>query len=65
MINFYPKFFISDAPVVPGGRMQILEDGGLLVAKVRTTDAGKYSCVRANEAGSARGEAYVTVMVSI
>ena len=45
--------------------MQILEDGGLLVAKVRTTDAGKYSCVRANEAGSARGEAYVTVMVSI
>ena len=52
-----------DGEISFSGRIQILEDGSLLLAKVRSTDEGKYTCVRANEAGSVSGEAHVTVMV--
>ena len=56
-------WYLNDGQISFSGRIQILEDGGLLIAKVRKTDRGLYSCVRANEAGSVRGEAYLSVMV--
>lgn len=54
---------ISDSmPVELSGRVQILETGDLLISNVRESDAGLYSCVRSNEAGSVTGEAYLGVM---
>ncbi|XP_030377973.1 protein sidekick [Scaptodrosophila lebanonensis] len=44
-------------------RVQILESGDLLISNIRATDAGLYICVRANEAGSVKGEAYLGVLV--
>ena len=44
------------------GRIQVLEAGDLLIAAVKTTDAGKYTCVRANEAGKVDASAYLTVL---
>ncbi|XP_017480193.1 PREDICTED: protein sidekick-like, partial [Rhagoletis zephyria] len=44
-------------------RMQILESGDLLMSNVRETDAGLYTCVRSNEAGTVNGEAYLSVLV--
>ena len=52
-----------DGQISFSGRIQILEDGGVLIAKVRTTDRGKYTCTRANEAGSVTGDAWLEVMV--
>ncbi|XP_017489062.1 PREDICTED: protein sidekick-like [Rhagoletis zephyria] len=43
-------------------RMQILESGDLLMSNVRETDAGLYTCVRSNEAGTVNGEAYLSVL---
>ncbi|XP_065171276.1 protein sidekick-like isoform X3 [Atheta coriaria] len=45
------------------GRVQVLENGDLLIAAVRESDAGVYSCLRANEAGQAGGTAYISVLV--
>ncbi|KAF5272120.1 hypothetical protein FQA39_LY01202 [Lamprigera yunnana] len=45
------------------GRVQILDTGDLLIAAVRESDAGIYSCIRANEAGVVKGSAYITVLV--
>ena len=45
------------------GRIQILEDGSLLIATVRSTDEGEYSCKRSNEAGTAEGDAWLKVLV--
>ena len=53
----------ADGEISFSGRIQILEDGSLLIAKVRSTDRGKYTCIRANEAGSVQGESWVEVMV--
>ncbi|XP_054086564.1 protein sidekick isoform X3 [Zeugodacus cucurbitae] len=44
-------------------RIQILESGDLLMSNVRETDAGLYTCVRSNEAGTVNGEAYLSVLV--
>ncbi|KRK05791.1 uncharacterized protein Dyak_GE16632, isoform C [Drosophila yakuba] len=44
-------------------RVQILESGDLLISNIRSVDAGLYICVRANEAGSVKGEAYLSVLV--
>ncbi|XP_017852461.1 protein sidekick [Drosophila busckii] len=44
-------------------RVQILESGDLLISNIRPSDAGLYICVRANEAGSVKGEAYLGVLV--
>ncbi|EDW06438.2 uncharacterized protein Dmoj_GI21512 [Drosophila mojavensis] len=44
-------------------RVQILESGDLLISSIRAADAGLYICVRANEAGSVKGEAYLSVLV--
>jgi protein sidekick len=54
---------ISDGEISFSGRIQILEDGSLLIAKVRSTDRGKYSCIRSNEAGSISGSAFLSVLV--
>ncbi|XP_062537067.1 protein sidekick isoform X3 [Armigeres subalbatus] len=45
------------------GRIQILDSGDLLVSNVRESDAGLYTCIRANEAGIVTGEAFLGVMV--
>ncbi|XP_055523090.1 protein sidekick isoform X5 [Wyeomyia smithii] len=45
------------------GRVQILDTGDLLISNVRESDAGLYTCIRANEAGIVTGEAYLGVMV--
>ena len=55
--------FTPDGQISFSGRIQILEDGGVLIAKVRTTDRGKYTCTRANEAGSVTGDAWLEVLV--
>lgn len=44
------------------GRIQILESGDLLISNVRESDAGLYTCMRSNEAGTVQGEAFLTVM---
>ncbi|XP_032295839.1 protein sidekick isoform X5 [Drosophila virilis] len=44
-------------------RVQILESGDLLISNIRASDAGLYICVRANEAGTVKGEAYLGVLV--
>merc|ERR1719376_310284 len=56
-------WYFNDGELSFSGRIQLLEDGSLLIAKVRSTDRGKYTCVRSNEAGSVRGQAWMTVMV--
>jgi protein sidekick len=56
-------FSSTDTQVIAvTGRIQILEAGDLLIAAVRTTDAGKYTCVRSNEAGKLDASAYLTVL---
>lgn len=49
-------------PVEIAGRVQLLESGDLLIAAVKSSDSGKYTCIRANEAGSVSGSAFVTVI---
>ncbi|XP_063224987.1 protein sidekick isoform X2 [Bacillus rossius redtenbacheri] len=45
------------------GRVQVLEQGDLLLAAVRESDVGKYTCLRANEAGNASASGYLSVLV--
>lgn len=54
--------FADSVPVELSGRIQVLDTGDLLISNVRETDAGLYSCVRSNEAGTVNGQAYLTVM---
>lgn len=57
------RIIISDSmPVELSGRVQILETGDLLISNVRETDAGLYTCIRSNEAGSVTGKGYLGVM---
>ncbi|XP_033229948.1 protein sidekick isoform X4 [Belonocnema kinseyi] len=50
-------------PVEIAGRVQLLDNGDLLIAAVKSNDVGKYTCIRANEAGSVNGSAYLSVLV--
>ncbi|XP_014211856.1 protein sidekick [Copidosoma floridanum] len=50
-------------PVEIAGRVELSDNGDLVIANVKPSDAGKYSCVRANEAGSVNGSAYLSVFV--
>lgn len=43
-------------------RAQVLEVGDLLIAAVRSSDAGQYTCVRANEAGRVEQSAWLVVL---
>ncbi|XP_012274978.1 protein sidekick isoform X2 [Orussus abietinus] len=56
-------YYNDTVPVEVAGRVQLLEKGDLLVAAVKPGDAGKYTCIRANEAGSVNGSAYLAVLV--
>lgn len=53
----------SDSLIINlSGKLQILEDSDLLITSTTTADSGKYTCVRANDAGNVSGEAYLTVL---
>lgn len=54
--------FVESNHIEASGRLQVLESGDLLISNVRKEDAGFYTCIRSNEAGSVEGEAYLTVM---
>ncbi|XP_067013442.2 protein sidekick isoform X2 [Anabrus simplex] len=53
----------DDQPVEVSSRVQIHEQGDLLIAAVRESDAGEYTCVRSNEAGSVEASAFLSVLV--
>lgn len=53
---------LDSTPVELNGRVQVLENGDLLISNVRETDAGWYNCIRSNEAGTVTGSAYLGVM---
>lgn len=48
--------------IEPSSRVQILESGDLLIVSVKETDAGHYTCIRSNEAGTVKGSAYLSVL---
>lgn len=64
--HLYNKFLYpistDTIPVEIAGRVQVLDNGDLLIAAVKPNDAGKYTCIRANEAGSVNGSGFLTVM---
>lgn len=62
MFYFTLLTFVDGIPLEINSHVQVLESGDLLISDVRETDAGKYKCVRANEAGQVSGEAYLNVM---
>ncbi|CAG9821930.1 unnamed protein product, partial [Phaedon cochleariae] len=53
----------GEQEVETSSRVQILESGDLLIAAVKESDAGQYTCIRANEAGEVRGSAHLLVLV--
>lgn len=55
-------YFLDSSPVEISGRVQLLDNGDLLIAAVKSNDVGKYTCIRANEAGSVNGSAYLSVL---
>lgn len=57
-----PKNIKGSTIVEQSGRVQILDSGDLLISNVRAQDAGLYSCMRSNEAGTVQGEAWLSVM---
>ncbi|XP_026329233.1 protein sidekick isoform X2 [Hyposmocoma kahamanoa] len=57
-------WYFNDSLIINlSGRLQALEDGDLLITGTTTADSGKYTCMRANDAGNVSGEAYLTVLV--
>lgn len=54
--------FSGEKEVQVSSRVQILDTGDLLIAAVKETDAGQYTCVRSNEAGEVRGSAHLQVL---
>lgn len=40
----------------------MLETGDLLIADTRESDAGKYTCIRSNEAGSVQASAFLGIL---
>lgn len=62
-MKFITKFIgLDSTPVEQNGRVQVLENGDLLISNVRETDSGWYNCIRSNEAGTVTGQAYLGVM---
>lgn len=56
-------YYISDSLLNNlSGRLQVLDEGDLLITGTTAADSGKYTCVRHNDAGNVSGEAYVTVL---
>ncbi|KAL0272261.1 UNVERIFIED_CONTAM: hypothetical protein PYX00_005306 [Menopon gallinae] len=56
-------FYHDVGPVETSGRVQVLETGDLLIADTRESDAGKYTCIRSNEAGSVQASAFLGILV--
>lgn len=56
-------YYNDTIPVEIAGRVQVLPNGDLVIAAVKPNDAGKYTCIRANEAGSVNGSGFLTVMI--
>ncbi|XP_045518694.1 protein sidekick isoform X1 [Pieris brassicae] len=57
-------WYFNDSLIINlSGRLQAVEEGDLLITSTTTADSGKYTCKRANEAGSVSGEAFLTVLV--
>lgn len=56
--------YIADGKIVDQThrRAQVLEFGDLLIPAVRSADAGRYTCVRANEAGKVEASAWISVL---
>ncbi|XP_074029858.1 sidekick cell adhesion molecule isoform X2 [Leptinotarsa decemlineata] len=53
----------GEKEVETSSRVQILDTGDLLIASVKESDAGQYTCLRSNEAGEVRGSAHLQVLV--
>lgn len=59
-------FPLSDSLIIKlSGRLQALDEGDLLITSTTTADSGKYTCIRANDAGNVSGEAYLTVLGTV
>lgn len=56
------SFLIDNEELVENGHYQILASGDLLIVGVRTSDEGKYTCLRSNEAGTVRGNAWLSIL---
>lgn len=56
------NLFADDLELVENGHYQILSSGDLLIAGVNTRDEGKYTCLRANEAGTVKGDAWLSIL---
>ncbi|XP_014223021.1 protein sidekick isoform X2 [Trichogramma pretiosum] len=56
-------FYNDKMPLEIAGRVQVLESGDLVIGNTKRSDAGKYTCVRANEAGSTNASAHISVIV--
>lgn len=54
--------FLDTQRVEQASRFQYLELGDLLITGVRVEDAGKYTCIRSNEAGMVEASAYLSVL---
>ncbi|XP_048761303.2 protein sidekick-2-like isoform X2 [Ostrea edulis] len=59
------KRIVSNSPVdiVSGGRIQILDNGQLLITTTVSTDSGQYVCNASNSRGSQSAEAFLEVYV--
>ncbi|KAK8382212.1 hypothetical protein O3P69_015266 [Scylla paramamosain] len=55
--------FNDSLELVENGHYQILDDGDLLITSVDSRDEGKYTCLRANEAGSISQDAWLSILV--
>lgn len=54
--------FLGEKEIETSSRVQILDTGDLLIAAVKESDAGQYTCIRSNEAGEVRGSAHLQVL---
>ncbi|KAK0160324.1 hypothetical protein PV328_007750 [Microctonus aethiopoides] len=55
--------FNDTIPIDITGRVQLLETGDLSITSVKLNDAGKYTCIRSNDAGSVNGSGYLSIHV--
>ncbi|RXG58556.1 Protein sidekick [Armadillidium vulgare] len=55
-------FLIGDV-LEPKSGIEFTEEGDLIINNVRENVGGKYVCVRANEAGEAKGSAWLNILV--
>ena len=61
-MRFATNYFAEQNDIDSSGRIQIMDNGDLLIASVKSADVGLYTCIRANEAGEVRGSAFLNVL---